>query len=70
MIRLSTMARALRLGGNACRLQVDTTPRHVYRRGAIGPIFKGASGPLASRSGLPATPCQVSGLPDRAARAI
>lgn len=70
MIRLSTMARALRLGGKAFRLQVDTTLSHIYHRGAIVPIFKGAFGPLASPSGLPAAPYQVPGLPDRAARAI
>ena len=63
-LSIEPIALALRLGDSAFRLQVDTALSHLYRRGAIVQIFKGAFGPLASPSGLLSSLYQVSGLPD------
>ena len=63
-LSIEPIALALRLGDSAFRLQVDTALSHIYRRGAILQVFRGAFGPLASRSGLLAALYQMSGLPD------
>jgi polar amino acid transport system substrate-binding protein/glutamate/aspartate transport system substrate-binding protein len=63
-LSIEPIALALRLGDGAFRLQVDTALSHLYRRGAIVQVFKGAFGPLASPSGLLAALYQISGLPD------
>ena len=46
------------------QLAVDTALSHIYRRGEIVQVFKGAFGPLTTPSPLLNALFQISGLPD------
>jgi hypothetical protein len=50
----------LRRGDSDFRLAVDTALSHIYRRGKIVQVFKGAFGPSPLLNAL----FQISGLPD------
>ena len=63
-LSIEPIALALRRGDSDFRLAVDTALSHIYRRGEIVQIFKGAVGPLNTPSALLAALYQVSGLPD------
>jgi ABC-type amino acid transport substrate-binding protein len=63
-LSIEPIALALRRGDSDFRLAVDTALSHIYRRGEIVPIFKGAFGPLNTPSQLLAALYQISGLPD------
>ncbi|HZX84047.1 MAG TPA: transporter substrate-binding domain-containing protein [Reyranella sp.] len=58
------IALALRRGDSDFRLAVDTALSHIYRRGEIVQVFKGAFGPLTTPSPLLNALFQISGLPD------
>ena len=63
-LSIEPIALALRRGDSDFRLAVDTALSHIYRRGEIVQIFKGAFGPLNTPSQLLAALYQISGLPD------
>lgn len=63
-LSIEPIALALRRGDPDFRLAVDTALSHIYRRGEITTIFKGAFGALTTPSPLVAALYQVSGLPD------
>jgi polar amino acid transport system substrate-binding protein/glutamate/aspartate transport system substrate-binding protein len=63
-LSIEPIALALRRGDSDFRLAVDTALSHIYRRGEITTIFKGAFGPLTTPSPLLASLYQISGLPD------
>jgi polar amino acid transport system substrate-binding protein/glutamate/aspartate transport system substrate-binding protein len=63
-LSVEPIALALRRGDGDFRLAVDTALSHIYRRGEIVQIFKGAFGPLNTPSQLLAALYQISGLPD------
>jgi ABC-type amino acid transport substrate-binding protein len=63
-LSIEPIALALRRGDGDFRLAVDTALSHIYRRGEIVQVFKGAFGPLNTPSQLLAALYQVSGLPD------
>jgi len=54
----------LRRGDSDFRLAVDTALSHIYRRGEIVQVFKGAFGALTTPSPLLNALFQISGLPD------
>jgi ABC-type amino acid transport substrate-binding protein len=63
-LSIEPIALAMRRGDSDFRLAVDTALSHIYRRGEIVAIFKGAFGPLTTPSPLLNALFQVSGLPD------
>lgn len=63
-LSIEPIALALRRGDGDFRLAVDTALSHIYRRGEIVQIFKGAFGPLNTPSQLLGALYQISGLPD------
>ena len=63
-LSIEPIALALRRGDSDFRLAVDTALSHIYRRGEIVQIFKGAFGALTTPSPLLAALFQISGLPD------
>jgi ABC-type amino acid transport substrate-binding protein len=63
-LSIEPIALALRRGDSDFRLAVDTALSHIYRRGEIVQIFKGAFGPLNTPSQLLAALYQIAGLPD------
>lgn len=63
-LSIEPIALALRRGDSDFRLAIDTALSHIYRRGEIVQVFKGAFGPLNTPSPLLAALYQVSGLPD------
>lgn len=63
-LSVEPIALALRRGDSDFRLAVDTALSHIYRRGEIVQIFKGAFGPLNTPSTLLAALYQIAGLPD------
>jgi ABC-type amino acid transport substrate-binding protein len=63
-LSIEPIALALRRGDSDFRLAVDTALSHIYRRGEIVQIFKGAFGPLTTPSPLLNALFQISGLPD------
>ena len=63
-LSIEPIALALRRGDSDFRLAVDTALSHIYRRGEIVQVFKGAFGPLTTPSPLLNALFQVSGLPD------
>jgi ABC-type amino acid transport substrate-binding protein len=63
-LSIEPIALALRRGDSDFRLAVDTALSHIYRRGEIVQVFKGAFGPLTTPSPLLNALFQISGLPD------
>jgi polar amino acid transport system substrate-binding protein/glutamate/aspartate transport system substrate-binding protein len=63
-LSIEPIAFAMRRGDSDFRLAVDTALSHIYRRGEIVQIFKGAFGPLNTPSALLAALYQIAGLPD------
>jgi polar amino acid transport system substrate-binding protein/glutamate/aspartate transport system substrate-binding protein len=63
-LSIEPIALAVRRGDGDFRLAVDTALSHIYRRGEIVTIFKGAFGPLTTPSPLLNALFQISGLPD------
>jgi polar amino acid transport system substrate-binding protein/glutamate/aspartate transport system substrate-binding protein len=63
-LSIEPIALALKRGDGDFRLAVDTALSHIFRRGEIVQIFKGAFGPLTTPSPLLNALFQVSGLPD------
>jgi polar amino acid transport system substrate-binding protein/glutamate/aspartate transport system substrate-binding protein len=63
-LSIEPIALALRRDDSDFRLAVDTALSHIFRRGEIVQIFKGAFGPLTTPSPLLNALFQVSGLPD------
>ena len=63
-LSIEPIALALRRGDGDFRLAVDTALSHIFRRGEIVQIFKGAFGPLNTPSQLLASLYQISGSPD------
>ncbi len=63
-LSIEPIALGLRRGDSDFRLAVDTALSHIYRRGAIVQVFKGAFGPLTTPSPLLNALFQISGLPD------
>ena len=63
-LSIEPIALAMRRGDSDFRLAVDTALSHIYRRGEIVQVFKGAFGPLTTPSSLLTALFQVSGLPD------
>jgi len=63
-LSVEPIALALRKGDSDFRLAVDTALSHIYRRGEITVVFKGAFGVLTTPSPILAALFQISGLPD------
>jgi ABC-type amino acid transport substrate-binding protein len=63
-LSIEPIALALRRGDGEFRLAVDTALSHIYRRGEVTVIFKGAFSVLTTPSPLLAALWQISGLPD------
>ena len=63
-LSIEPIALALRRGDSDFRLAVDTALSHIYRRGEIVQVFKGAFGPQTTPSPLLNALFQISGLPD------
>jgi polar amino acid transport system substrate-binding protein/glutamate/aspartate transport system substrate-binding protein len=63
-LSVEPIALALRKGDTDFRLGVDTALSHIYRRGEITVVFKGAFGVLTTPSPMLAALFQISGLPD------
>jgi polar amino acid transport system substrate-binding protein/glutamate/aspartate transport system substrate-binding protein len=63
-LSIEPIALALRRGDSDFRLAVDTALSHIYRRGEIVQVFKGAFGALTTPSPLLNALFQISGLPD------
>ena len=63
-LSIEPIALALRRGDGEFRLAVDTALSHIYRRGEVTVIFKGAFSVLTTPSQLLAALWQISGLPD------
>ena len=63
-LSIEPIALALRRGDSDFRLAVDTALSHIYRKGEITVIFKGAFSVLTTPSPLLQALYQISGLPD------
>lgn len=63
-LSIEPIALALRRGDSDSASRVDTALSHIYRRGEIVQVFKGAFGPLTTPSPLLNALFQISGLPD------
>ena len=63
-LSIEPIALALKRGDGDFRLAIDTALSHIYRRGEITVIFKGAFSVLTTPSPLLAALWQIAGLPD------